>query len=71
MDDRQEQLANVQYVKPFEWYLKYCHIVGDHNNILHKLPSLEGKWRTAHWPLNLFTFLLLMAEVNIYLVLKH
>ena len=29
---------------PFDWHFRYCHIVGDHNNLRHLLSSIENAW---------------------------
>ncbi len=55
------------YTKPFHWHFHYQHIISDHNNLHHSLPSLEDNWRTDWQPAIIFTFLLLVSEVHFYL----
>ncbi len=59
------------YTNPYHWNFKYLHVVDDHNNLHHAMPSLEDTWRTEHWPVKVFTFLLAVTEINIYLALKY
>ena len=59
------------YTMPFEWHFKYRHIVDDHNNLRHGLPSLEDTWRTSRWALRVFCFLLAVTEVNTFLVIRY
>ncbi len=49
---------------PFQWHFQYCHIVEDHNNLWHTLPSIEDTWRTDHWSSIFFAFLLLKWRHN-------
>jgi hypothetical protein len=58
------------YMKPYDWHFRYRHIVDDHNNLCHALPSLEATWVTDRWALRVFTFLLAITEVNCYLAFK-
>ena len=59
-----------QYTKPYDWHFRYRHAVDDHNNLRHALPSLEDTWTTTRWEIRVFTFLLAITEVNVYLALK-
>ncbi|KAL7549033.1 hypothetical protein ACHAWF_012294, partial [Thalassiosira exigua] len=65
-DDRVE----FQYTRPYDWHFRYRHAVDDHNNLRHSIPSLEDTWVTQRWPIRVFTFLLAITEVNVYLTLK-
>ena len=65
-DDR----IDFQYKKPFDWHFRYRHIVDDHNNLRHALPSLEAGWLTERWALRVFTFLLAITEVNCFLAFQ-
>ena len=60
-----------KYTKPFNWHFCFRHLVDDHNNLRHSLPSLEGTWITERWPIRVFSFLRAISEVNCYLALKH
>lgn len=53
------------------WHFHYRHVVDDHNNLRHSLPSIEDTWRTDRWPARVFAFLLALSEVNAYLVMRH
>ena len=64
------ETVNFQYTRPYDWHFRYRHAVDDHNNLRHALPSLEDTWRTTRWEIRVFTFLLAVTEVNVYLVLR-
>ncbi len=70
-ENGQIKAASFTYTKPYKWHFKYCHAVDDHNNLCHALPSLEDTWKTDQWPLLVFTFLLAVTEVNVYLIHKN
>ncbi len=61
---------NFQYTKPFDWHFCHCHIVHDHNNLWHSSPALEETWLTQSWAIYVFTFLLAITEVNLYLIMQ-
>ena len=60
-----------KYSKPFDWHFHFRHLVDDHDNLRHSLPSLEGTWITECWPICVFSFLLAISEVSCYLALKQ
>jgi hypothetical protein len=60
-----------RYTKPGDWHFRYRHAVDDHNNLRHSLPSLEDSWTTTRWEIRVFTFLLALTEVNIYLAMRY
>ncbi len=62
---RQEKFT---YMKPYDWHFCYCHIVDDHNNLCHASLALQEILITKHWNLRVFTFLLAITKVNLYLV---
>ncbi len=62
--------ASFSYTKPFDWHFCYRHVVDDHNNLHHSLPSIEDTWRMERWPVRVFSFILAITEVNIYLTKK-
>ncbi len=70
-DGNNSHSANFSYTKPFHWHFHYRHVVDDHNNLRHSLPSIEDTWRTDRWPAQVFAFLLALSEVNAYLVMRH
>ncbi|KAL7460432.1 hypothetical protein ACHAXS_000883, partial [Conticribra weissflogii] len=56
--------------KPFHLHFKFRHVVDDHNNLQHALPSIEDSWRTNRWPVRVFLFILAITEVNTFLVMR-
>ena len=66
-----QNCISFKYTRPFDWHFRYRHAVDDHNNLRHTLPSLEDTWTTQRWEIRVFTFLLAITEVNVYLTLKH
>ncbi len=70
-DGNESHTQQFTYTKPFQWHFQYRHIVDDHNNLRHSLPSIEDTWRTDRWPSRVFAFLLALSEVNSYLVMRH
>ena len=60
-----------RYSKPIDWHFRYRHAVDNHNNLRHSLPSLEDSWVTQRWEIRVFTFLLAITEVNIYLAMRY
>ena len=60
-----------KYTKPFSDHFRYRHAVDDHNNLRHSSPSLEDTWVTARWVNRVFSFLLAVTEVNLYLYLRY
>ena len=59
-----------KYTKPIDWHFRYRHAIDDHNNLCHALPSIEGTWITTRWPIRVFSFLLALTEVNMFLALR-
>ena len=49
----------------------YRHSVDDHNNKRHSPISLEVVWATKNWPNCVFSFLLLVTEVNVNLAAMY
>ncbi len=62
--------AQFTYTKTFDWHFCYCHIVDNCNILCHASPALEETLITKWWTQCVFTFLLAMAEVDLYLVLR-
>ena len=60
-----------KYKEPFANHFAYRHAVDDHNNLRHRLPSLEDTWVTHRWPLRVFSFILAISEVNTYKAMKY
>ena len=55
-----------KYTQPFSNHFAFWHAVDDHNNLRHLTPSIEETWVTHRWPCCVFSFLLAIAEVNIF-----
>ena len=62
--------ASFHYPEPFFLHFKYRHVVDDHNNLCHAVPSIEETWITTRWVLRVFQFLLAVTEVNMYLAFR-
>jgi hypothetical protein len=60
-----------QYKCPFDWNFWYWHVVDDHNNLRHGLPSIEDSWKTTRWEISVFSFILVIIKVNAFLCLRH
>lgn len=69
--DTGDQAVCFRYKKPLDWHFQYRHAVDDHNNVHHSLLTLEDTWVTQRWKIWVFSFLLVITEVNVYLVLKY
>lgn len=59
------------YPPPIANHFWYRHAVDDHNNLRHKLPSIEDTWRTSRWSNRVFSCVLAFSEVNAYLFMKY
>lgn len=55
-----------KYNDTFDNHFTYRHIVDDHNNLRHQVPSIEMTWQTRRWENRVFAFLLAVTEVNVY-----
>ncbi len=62
--------AGFQYTKPFDWNFHYHHILNNHDNLHHSSQAWEETWITMHWAVCLFTFLLAITRVNLYLIMQ-
>ncbi len=60
-----------KYPEPYYLHFKYRHLIDDHNNIHHEVPSIEGTLKTQRWAIPVFQFVLAVAEVNMYLTMRH
>ena len=69
--DGTEVEKRFQYAIPFSNHFDYRHIVDDHNNLRHSMPSIEAIWTTHRWPTRVFSFILAVTEVNCYLAFKY
>ena len=59
------------YHEPFSLHFTYRHVVDDHNNLRHAVPSIEETWVTTHWALRVLQFLLVVTELNVYLCMRY
>ena len=57
----------LKYPEVVHNHFQYCHAVDDHNAKWHSLISIEVVWATKQWPNRVFSFLLLITEVNCFL----
>lgn len=62
--------ARFKYTECFANHYKYRHAVDDHNNLRHKVPSIEGSWHTHRWPTRVFSYIVAISEVNTFLALR-
>ena len=60
-----------KYTECFANHYKYRHGVDDHNNLRHKVPSIEDSWRTKRWAVRVFSFILAISEVNAFLAYRY
>ena len=60
-----------KYPEPFYLHFKYRHLIDDHNNIHHAVPSIKGTLKTQCWAIPVFKLVLSVAEVNMYLTIQH
>ena len=65
------QNVSFRYKIPFSNHFDYRHVVDDHNNLRHQVPSLEQTWTTHRWAIRVFSFLLAVTEVNCYLAFRY
>ena len=69
--NQQEVNASFKLQEPFANHYLYRHVVDDHNNHRHSLPSIEDTWGTHRWPNRVFAFLLAISEINSWLAFRH
>ena len=53
-----------KFTEPFLNHFKYRHQVDDHNNLRHSPISLEESLSTKDWNVRVFTFILVLVDVN-------
>ncbi len=71
MDVGQRVVWKFKYFLPFDWHFCYRHMVDDHNNLHHAVPSIEGTWETQRWECRVFAFTLAVSEVNAFLIIRY
>ena len=71
MENGVTKIVSFQYHEPFSLYFTYQHVVDNHNNLHHAVPSIEETWVTTRWALRVLQFLLAVTEVNMYLCMRY
>ena len=69
-ENGQKKSTTFKYHEPFYLHFNYRHIVDDHNNLRHAVPSVEETWVTIRWALCVLQFLMAVTEVNMYLCMR-
>lgn len=59
------------YPYPVHYHYKHPHLIDDHNNLHHAVPSIEESWSTKQWEVRVFAFILAVCEVNAFLALRY
>lgn len=57
--------------EPFANHYLNRHVVNDHNNGRHALPSIEDTWGTHRWANRVFAFILAISEVSTWLAFRY
>lgn len=72
-ENGETKTTKFKYKEPFANHYDYRHCVDDHNHIRHgdEGISIEDTWKTTRWEIRVFTFLLAISEVNVYLAFKY
>ena len=68
---KKKQEVTFKYSETFGNHFRYRHVVDDHNNLRHAVPSIEGCWGTRRWANRVFSFVLAVSEVNTYLAFRY
>ena len=71
MEGNQNRTAMFRYARPFDWHFCYQHVVDDHNNLHHAVPSIEDSSTSNCWEICVFAFILALTEVNAFLSLSY
>ena len=69
-ENGKDVVKKFKYKLKFDWKFCYRHVVDDHNNLRHALPSIEYTWITDRWECRSFAFILAISEVNAFLILR-
>ena len=69
--DDPPQTVKFMYPETVANHFKYRHMVDDHNNLCHALPSIEATWKTHRWANHVFSFLFAVSAINTYLSFRH
>lgn len=60
-----------KYTEPYTLHFSFRHLIDDHNNKRHAVPSIEGTLKTQRWAMRVFQYFLATSEVNMFLGQKH
>ena len=63
--------TSFNYSQVFANHFLYRHLIDDHNNLRHMVPSIEGTWKTHNWIICVLTVILTVSEVNAYLAFRY
>ncbi|KAL7484030.1 hypothetical protein ACHAW6_009672 [Cyclotella cf. meneghiniana] len=63
--------VTLKYTEPFYLRNKYCHLVDDHNNKRHTVPSIEGSLKTQRWTMRVFQYVLATTETDCFLAHQY
>ena len=66
MEGGVEVARRFQFQCPCDWHYKVRHAIDNHNNLCHALPLIEHTITTTHWEICVFSFVLVVTEVNAY-----
>ena len=61
----------LKYTELFYLHHKYCHLVDDHNNKHHAVPSIEGSLKIQPWEMRVFQHVLATTETNCFLAHQY
>ncbi len=64
-------IKRFRYFFPYHWHFKYRHAVDDHNNLSHRLPSIEDTWKTIIWEHRVCSYILATTETNVFLMWRY
>ena len=64
-----ENVTTFEYHEPFYLHFNYHHIVDDHNNLWHNVPSVKETWVTNRWALCVLQFLMAVTEAPLHAIL--
>ena len=60
-----------KYTEVFSNHFKFRHAVDDHNNLRQGVLSFEETWATHRWAIRIFSFILAVVEVNVFLAFRY
>lgn len=69
-ENGQKKSTSFKYHEPFYLHFNYRHIIDDHNNLRHAVPSVEETWVTTCWALCVLQFLMAIMDINMYLCMR-